>query len=166
MLRIQSDQLTEQRTINAQQAKVLELQASDLRESLDERKQEAQLRRRAQAERVFIGQLNTVDANPDQDDEPERHRATVTVVNTSDRPIYDAGLRWPPGSTWEWPPIAEPLGTIMPGDRIQRLQYFPLGTDMTVNVATLEFRDAAGITWTRRPDGHLVEQEKPGPQPR
>jgi hypothetical protein len=54
MLAVQSDQLEEQRKINAEQAKVLALQASELRESLDQRKRETERRHRAQASRVFI----------------------------------------------------------------------------------------------------------------
>src|SRR5215467_4190988 len=55
MLKLESEQLTEQRKLNAEQAKVLELQASELRESLEERKREAAERYRAQAVQVFIG---------------------------------------------------------------------------------------------------------------
>jgi membrane protein implicated in regulation of membrane protease activity len=160
MLRVQSQQLVEQRAINEKQTEVLELQVAELRESLKEREREAQLRRSAQADQVFISQQNTVDVNPDEDDEPERDRATVAVVNTSNRPIYEAGLRWPPGSSWEFPGLLEPLGTIMPGDRIERVQFFPLGTDMTVNSAILMFRDAARITWTLTPDGELTEKQQ------
>ena len=118
MLKVQSQQLEEQRKINERQIEVLELQAAELRESLEERKREAQLRRSAQADQVFISQQNTVGVDTDEYDEPQRHRATVTVVNTSNRPIYEAGLRWPPGSTWDFPGFLEPLGTIMPSDRI------------------------------------------------
>ena len=167
MLRIQSEQLTEQRAINAEQATVLALQAEELHASLDERKQEAQMRRRAQAERVFIGQQNSHFNKDDEDDEdadPEGQRAAVTVVNTSDRPIYDAAVRWPPSSTsWNFFGFPEPLGTMMPGDRIERFQNFPVNIDMAGIVAVLRFRDAAGITWLRRPDGDLAEPEQPRP---
>ena len=160
MLQVQSQQLEEQHKINEKQTEVLELQAAELRESLEERKREAQLRRSAQADRVFISQQNVVDVNPDEDDEPLGHRAIVTVVNTSNRPIYEAGLRWPPGSSWDFPRFPEPLGTIMPGDRIERVQSFPLDTDMTVNSVILVFRDAARITWTLTPDGGLTENQQ------
>ena len=46
--------LTTQRTINARQAEVMELQAQESRESLDQRKREAEARRAAQASQVFI----------------------------------------------------------------------------------------------------------------
>ena len=53
-LEVQHQQLDDQRTINARQAEVMELQAQELRESLDERKREAEARRAAQASQVFI----------------------------------------------------------------------------------------------------------------
>jgi hypothetical protein len=46
MLGIQSDRLAEQRKINAEQLRVLALQAGELRESLAERKREADLQHR------------------------------------------------------------------------------------------------------------------------
>ncbi len=53
-LELQRLQFDEQRQVNARQAEVSDLQAAELRESLDERKREAYERRRAQASRVFI----------------------------------------------------------------------------------------------------------------
>jgi hypothetical protein len=47
MLRIQSEQLDEQRKLNKEQTRVLALQAEELRESLAERKREAVERRNA-----------------------------------------------------------------------------------------------------------------------
>lgn len=46
-------QLTDQQAINAEQDKVLKLQAADLRESLDERQRDREQRHREQAARVF-----------------------------------------------------------------------------------------------------------------
>jgi uncharacterized membrane protein YhiD involved in acid resistance len=54
MLQVQSEQLSEQRKINAEQTKVLGLQATELRESLESRELDRAERRRAQASRVFI----------------------------------------------------------------------------------------------------------------
>ena len=51
----QTEQLEDQRTVNAKQTDVLELQATELRESLDERRREAELRHRDQAARVPSG---------------------------------------------------------------------------------------------------------------
>ena len=56
MLKVQSEQLDEQRKINAEQTAVLRLQAQELEESLAERKREREQRSRAQASRVFVWQ--------------------------------------------------------------------------------------------------------------
>jgi hypothetical protein len=50
----QSEQLADQREINEEQTKVLKLQATELDESIKERKRESAERRRAQANRVFV----------------------------------------------------------------------------------------------------------------
>jgi ribosomal protein S15P/S13E len=64
MLRIQSDQLDAQhdqlhslQKVSEKQIEVLGLQATDLRESLEERKRDTAQRRRAQASRVFVTEL-------------------------------------------------------------------------------------------------------------
>src|SRR5260221_13834131 len=49
-------QLKDQQDLTAKQTPVLELQAEELRESLDERKREAANQRRAQASMVFVWQ--------------------------------------------------------------------------------------------------------------
>jgi hypothetical protein len=96
---------------------------------------------------------------PAREPEPERILGTVSIVNTSDRPIYEAELRWHRGSASHGDPNPEPLGTIMPGSSTDRSRDFPPGTNMAVSGAVLRFRDAAGITWMRRPDGGLTEQQ-------
>ena len=40
------------------------------------------------------------------------------------------------------------------------------GVDVAAGGWDIRARWFGVVTWTRRPDGHLVEQEKPGPQPR
>ncbi len=179
--RVQSDQLDAQhdqleslRKVNEKQIEVLGLQAADLRESLDERKRETEELRSAQAARVFISQMNgtrfkstelnmseLLDSDTPTEfpaSDPECFRATLTVVNTSDRPIYDAELRWRRGSANHGGPNPESLGTIMPGGKTERTREFPLDTNMAVSGAILRFRDAAGVRWIRRSDGGLVEQ--------
>jgi hypothetical protein len=54
MLMVQSAQLAEQQKLGQKQTEVLELQASELRESLDERKRESEQRRSAQASRAYL----------------------------------------------------------------------------------------------------------------
>ena len=174
---LQRQQFDEQRQVNARQAEVFELQATELRESLDERKREAEQRRNEQAARVFVSQADGVFVADDPSemlDEDEDswtditkaeaevgggwQVAELTVVNTSDQPVYDAQLRWHRGSASHGWPNPEPLGTVMPGSEIKRTRRFPLGTNMPVSGAVLWFRDAAGVIWMRRPDGGLLEQ--------
>ena len=157
MLEIQSEQLAEQRKVNAEQIRVLELQAAEIRESLDGHRREAEQRRSAQAARVFMSQELGVCFRQEDDDEPESISASVTVVNTSDRPIYDTVLHWLRGSVHYDDFLGEPLGTITPGGETMRPRTFPPDTNMAVSCAVVTFRDAAGVTWIRRPDGTLTE---------
>jgi len=180
MLQVQSEQLAEQQKVNAKQIRVLKLQAAELRESLDERKREAEERRSAQAARVFVSQADGVSVAHDPSEMSEMldededswtditkaeaeagggwHVAEMTVVNTSDQPVYEAQLLWHRGSANHGWPNPEPLGTVMPGGEIKRTRRFPLGTNMPVSGAVLRFRDAAGVIWMRRPNGDLTEQ--------
>ncbi len=163
------DQLTaieDQIRSNARQAEVLELQASDLRQSLDERKREAELRHRDQAARVFISETRQ---DPGRG-EPASFRDSsglaikgpavqVYVKNTSDQPVYAAELRWHRGSEGHGEPNPEPVGTLMPGAEFRTVRAFPPRTNLDASGAVLRFRDAAGITWMLRPDGGLTEQQ-------
>lgn len=160
MLKIQSDRLDEQRKINAEQTKVLELQKDELGASLAERKREAAERRRAQASRVFI----LAKAHP-RDGEPISV-ISRTVKNTSQLPIYDLILLWR-GETGEWIDIGDPvdLPVFMPGEQHDwatsiepsvRIQSFL--TDPSLIRAAVVFRDAAGVHWRLQSDGQLVEE--------
>jgi hypothetical protein len=82
----------------------------------------------------------------------------VTVLNGSGKPIYDAELRWHLGSEPYGNPDPELLGVIMPNDPISRRRVFPQDANHEVCGAVVTFRDAAGITWMRKPDGGLTEQ--------
>lgn len=186
----QSEQLEDQRKINVEQTTVLALQAKELGESLEERKREAEQRKSDQAVRVFIslatgeyfkplgrpaGQSEidddllseTIDDASDDfasdedltSDEPESVTAQVTVVNTSDQPVYDAELHWRPSDDWR---DFYPRCTIMPGDKIERIRKFPPAAVFDLGVF-LRFRDAAGITWIRMPDGRLTEEQQSDP---
>lgn len=139
----------------ARQAEVLELQAAELRESLEERKRDAEARRSAQASLVFLTEASFAGRTASN---PTPPRASATVVNTSSQPIYDAELLWRRGSASHGDPNPEPLGTILPGDGLDRARAFPPDTNMEVSGAVLRFRDAAGVRWIRRKDGYLGEQ--------
>jgi hypothetical protein len=114
MLEVQSDQLGEDRTVNAEQIRVLKLQAEELRESLDERKHEAEDRRRAQASRVFIWEERGMNRPANV---PPFPGVTAHVANSSDQPVYDAELVWRRGADLYGSPNPQPLPTIMPVHR-------------------------------------------------
>ena len=156
-LELQRQQLEDQRAASARQAEVLDLQADELRESLEERKREAEQQRRAQAAMVFLKQDNFAGRTgaPGVAAPPN---ARLTVVNSSDQPVYDAELYWRRGSAGWGEPNPEPLGMILPGGDPSRIRNFPEGTNMAVSGAILRFTDAAGVKWVRRPDGYLGEQ--------
>jgi hypothetical protein len=157
-LELQRQQLDDQRKASAAQADVLKLQAEELRESLDERKREAERRRRAQAAMVFLAQTLSSVQKGLGDPGPASISATAVVVNSSDQPVYDAELLWRRGSANWGQPNPEPLGAILPGGQPHRSREFPPDTNMNVSGAILRFTDAAGVRWIRRPDGYLGEQ--------
>jgi hypothetical protein len=158
-LELQRHQADDQRQANARQAEVLELQADELRESLAERKRETEQRRRAQASRVLLW----------EDRAHERVQAerglsaaiTANASNTSDLPVYGLEFRWHKGTApWGAPDYWPDL---MPGGTKEFRRPLPAdlpdSVDRSLFGATLRFRDAAGITWIRTPDGGLTEQQ-------
>jgi hypothetical protein len=156
MLKVQSDQLGEDRTVNAEQIRVLKLQAEELRESLDERKREAEDRRRAQASRVFIWEERGMNRPANV---PPFPGVTAHVVNSSDQPVYDAELVWRRGADLYGSPNPQPLPTIMPGGPFVSVsRAFPSDSSPDACGTVLRFRDASGVRWLRRPDGELIEQ--------
>jgi len=165
MLRVQSGQLElqrqnleEQQKTAAKQAEVLELQAAELRESLEERKREAEGTRSAQASRVFL----ILDMTPlDLRRDPEWVTVTAEVVNRSDQPAYSARINWPSGTVLSdaWAPNPESLGDVLPGKSIQTSRSYPTGWDRDLSDLAFRFTDAAGVGWVRRANGYLGEQE-------
>jgi hypothetical protein len=153
-------QLDDQRKASAAQAEVFELQAAELRDSLEERKREAERRYRAQASAVFVAQqfLQEGTLLPGASNGVAGPAVTAYVRNTSGQPVYDAELYWRRGSAGWGEPNPEPLGTVMPATEIARTREFSRDTNMDVSGAVLRFTDAAGVRWVRRPDGYLGEQ--------
>jgi hypothetical protein len=146
MLMIESERFAEQRKLNAEQAKVLELQASELRESLEERK-------RGQAARVFIGAT----WHPEDPEIGEPSFCTPAVVNARDFPAYDSQI-WYPSDTDH----AYTSGTVLPGEKADpypRGHGFSSAQD-AIGSVVFTFRDVAGIRWVRMPDGILKEQTR------
>ena len=148
-------QVEDQRAATARQGEVLELQAADLRESRDERRRAAGERHRAQAARVLITEKrhpwNDVAMNGGH------HSIAVTVTNASEETISEAQLRWHLNGQPHSAPKAEMIGALLPGTHATRSATYPRDADLAACGAAVEFRDAAGTWWQRRPDGYLAE---------
>jgi hypothetical protein len=165
MLELQGTQLADQQATNAEQVKVLRLQAVELQESLDERKRQAEREHSYQARLVFLTEEPFGGRSSGQGSEQIRGigtrlpSVTATAHNTSDQPVYDAEFRWHLGSAGHGEPNPEPIGTLLPGAAHTSTRDFPPGTKLQASGAVLRFRDAAGTVWIRRPDGGLTEQK-------
>jgi hypothetical protein len=155
MLEIQSLQLAEQQKVNAEQIRVLTLQATELGESLAERKREAVERRNAQASQVHIA-LKLVGKGREGGPDIE-----ATVVNASERqqPIYDVKLYWHCGREGYGTPNPELLETLLNWRDESRSREFPRGADPDDCGAVLAFRDALGVNWIKTPDGGLMHAD-------
>jgi hypothetical protein len=142
------------------ETKVLVLQASELSESLEERKREAAERRRAQASRVFVW------AEPSPKISDPITAIALTVMNTSQQPIYDQTLLWR-DRTGEWTEAQAQFRfpVLMPGEQQNFATAFEPGLpykdfllDTSLLAAAVVFRDAAGVHWRLRSDGQLDEE--------
>lgn len=161
-------QLEDQRRVNAEQIRVLSLQARELEASLAERKEEAEEQRRAQANRVTawfaLGQPRGTSAGT-------RPRWGALIRNDSDLPILSTRVFFhfiatdTPASA-EWNPIQrggppERIRVIPP----HSVRFVPIPEqirtmidkcDDSVYVVSIEFGDAAGNSWVRDPRGALI----------
>jgi hypothetical protein len=153
------DQLTDQREINRRQAAVLGLQASDLRESLEERKRAAERDHRYQAVRVFPF-VEPV--------ENQENQYCVIIRNSSDRPVYNVTLAlhwsWADGEqTLSLPECLDPV--MMPGTytRMPREGSITcIRPERSQPVwAQIWFRDAESAHWTVTSKGEIVEENGP-----
>jgi hypothetical protein len=125
-LELQREQLEDQRKASMKQADVLDLQAAELRESLEERKREAERRRRAQAGLVFLDQKVFQGRTAHEAFGAKPPDAEVAVVNGSDQPIYEVELRWHRGSASWGEPNPMLLGVILPGEHDPRTDHHGL----------------------------------------
>jgi hypothetical protein len=141
-----SRQLADQSQLITRLAEVLDLQAKDLRLSIDQR-------RRAQACQVFIdltrfGEPATL------------HAVTATVRNNSQQPVYDLYVIWQLGTVRMGRP--DRAARLLPGHEV-RFERAPEPSaadsedDSAALSAFLTFRDAAGTRWTVREDGTLSD---------
>lgn len=162
----QSAQLADQRKINAEQTGVLQLQARELRESLEERKRAAEEKRRGQADLVtawFAWAPVTGAINPGSD-------WGATVRNASGAPVFDVRISFdwiydqPGGREWvgiTYGSLPGPV-TIIPPDTTR---HFPIPAevrqqdprcDNEVYAVSITFTDAAGNRWKRNARGALT----------
>jgi hypothetical protein len=123
MLRVQAEQLAEDRKVNAEQIRVLGLQAGALEQAAADRECEVLNRRRDQATRVFVKNLWADAAtNPNPSIYPPRENidvavqtVTAHVTNTSLQPVYEVSVTWPfPTGRKNRP---DPLFVLMPGEQ-------------------------------------------------
>ena len=166
MLKVQSDrlevyrtQVDEQREINDARGKVLELQAREIRASLEQRERSADEERRSQAVRVTAWFA-----------EDPKGLWGARVCNESDLPVVDIRTffnfiaeKWPGG---DWEPQLR-------GGPVEKIRLLPPRTDRFIKIpeqvrnqmsevsdsvyaVSIEFTDAAGNRWERDPRGALV----------
>jgi hypothetical protein len=127
MLKVQSEQLDHQRKLNAEQ------QAD---------------RRRAQAERVFIGAKHA----PGQ-------QVSLYAMNASDLPIFEVEL-WSTGSHGLPHGLSDPvhLGAILPGKQTSAHDLIFDTANKAMASIVLTFRDTTSRRWVRLPNGSLTKQ--------
>jgi hypothetical protein len=57
--------------------------------------------------------------------------------------------------------LVELMGTVMPGETVRTRD--PVAVDLAANIFYLMFRDSAGISWVRWPDGSLKQSPSESP---
>jgi hypothetical protein len=159
MLNLQRAELDEQRKINAEQTRVLGLQAKELGESLAERK-------RAQVSHVFMwteGESTDPHATPS---ESASDTLRAHIKNTSKQPIYSVHIDWNrEGTRFQYP---DSLFVLMPDSEKTGIRRLPPHDQIAARKDVIVlfdskkwpvagFRDAAGRWWRLRPDGQLDE---------
>ena len=141
MLRVQSEQLAEDRQVNAEQIRVFGLQSEEL-------KREARDRRRAQAAQVFImiGRSEIVDG---------QISLMSNAHNTSQLPVYDLWVQWRSSLGEFGTPSVVPQ--FLPGEVRPFTGVWTQGTRPSGPNVSLDFRDAAGVRWRTTSRGILTE---------
>jgi hypothetical protein len=163
MLELQRQQLADQQAASAKQAEVLELQAKQLQESLEERRQAADEKRRAQAAQVTTWFKEQPHVNGP-------YAAWGAMVrNNSGLPVLDVRAAFhqvaEPVKGLGWTPVA--VGTSLESIRVlppHTERHLPIAPDLAAQepkydddtyVASITFTDAAGNRWERDPRGAL-----------
>lgn len=126
------------------QAEEVGILGRQLKEQQEAVTREGAERRRAQAERVFVGALRT----------PGKQVSTY-AMNASGLPIFGVQL-WSIGSNDLSDPVD--LGVILPGDRTSAPALVFDTEDEAMARTILTFRDTTSRRWVRLPNGALSKQ--------
>lgn len=158
-VKVQAEQLAEQRKVNDEQLSILGLQAKELQESLNQREREALERRSAQASKVFVREERYASHDAG---EISALGTTVRVNNRSQQPVYDVSFRWHcAGVPYTESHRDEPS---MPACEYHDWVEVPTNIDPGEFGAFAAFRYRAGVRWRAYPDGRF-DEVKPGSEP-
>ena len=146
-------------------------QSGEIRRLRDERLQEAEEQRWAQARRVYIDiDVFHGTRGPAPDDLVIGRIArapaiTATIHNASDRPIYDVRIHWVDLQGPTQADAEDSLGTIAPGGgKSEKEHKVPERRPLERLMPIAYFRDSSGRRWTITPNGYLAPVP-PGLQP-
>jgi hypothetical protein len=148
MLRVQSEQLAEDRKVNAEQIRVLGLQAAELKHVSADRDRQVLERRRAQAVQIFI----MVD---DVQHQEGRQILAATARNKSHLPVYDLWVQWR-SSLGEFG-IPSVVPQFLPEEAKSFNEVWTQAARLSGIDVSLDFRDASGIHWRTTSRGILTE---------
>ena len=126
-------------------------QSVEVSDLLEERKREAEERRRAQASMVFVWHVRSTIQQMGQ---PAVDRVTVHLWNTSGQPIYDVRFVWRgfhgTGVTIRDQPL-------MPGDQDADVRTMEVGLN-PAPIGAVIFHDRNDVWWRALPGGKLVDR--------
>lgn len=169
MLNLQRRQLDAQRDDSAKQAGVLELQAADLRKSIEDRERAAQERHEEQAAGVAAWFAWAQPTSGSDGRIAGRRAWGATIRNTSSLPVFDVsvffhrieepvrGLRWTPVACGS---ATTPVRVLPPMDERhvmlpEQIRNQAEQCSDSVYTVSIWFTDAAGNRWERDPRGAL-----------
>ena len=143
-LELQRQQFDEQRQVNAKQVKVLELQAQELRASLDAREQESLALRYQYASTIAVWQ------------EDSRRTSAGWIVeghvrNTGNRPVRDVSVHWYKNNKLVGD--RKQLAALLLPDEQKEFQFNGGGAGHT---AIVQFRTVGDDWWSAGTDGGLL----------
>ncbi len=173
-LRLESEQLADQKRVNNEQVRLMALQEQELRAAQDERERQDTERREAQAHQVaaWFGS----DSDPEDTGKLQQEWGAF-VRNASLLPVFDVRVFFhfvqelssgrPDARGLSWYPIdrggpIEPIRVLPPGERRfvqipEEIRGMSDRCDAQTYVVAIHFTDAAGIRWVRDGRGELLD---------